>query len=140
MGRALFAVVVLTVASFWVAQQALAVFSDSRQSGGTVDMACVVEPCGVATVTPTPTHEPPQGDVSCDGVVNVVDALFILQYEVGLRVDSGGCPLPPAPPDTLKVSAGNVNKDAVTNVVDALFILQCEVGAKPGANMPFCSA
>jgi len=80
-----------------------------------------------------------QGDVNCDGVVNVVDALFILQYEVGLRVDSGGCPLPPPPPDTLNAAGGDVNKDGLTNVVDALFILQCEVGMKPGANMAFCS-
>ncbi len=66
------------------------------------------------------------GDVTCDGLVNVVDALFVLQYEVGLRIDSGGCPLPP--PDTLNVAVCDVNDDAFCNVVDALFILQCEVG------------
>ena len=68
------------------------------------------------------------GDVNCDGSVNVVDALFILQREVGLRVDSGGCPLPPSPPDTLNVAVCDVNNDGLCNVVDALFILQCEVG------------
>ncbi len=65
------------------------------------------------------------GDVSCEDLVNVVDALFVLQFEVGLRVDSGGCPLPP---DTLNVAACDVTGDRLCNVVDALFILQCEVG------------
>ena len=80
------------------------------------------------------------GDVNCDGAVNVVDALFILQYEVGLRVDSGGCPLPPPPPDTLNVANCDVSDDGQCNVVDALFILQCEVGLPPGAEMDFCLA
>ena len=66
--------------------------------------------------------------MSCDGLVNVVDTLFILQYEVGMRVDSGGCPLPPPPPDILNVAACDVSGDGECNVVDALFILQCEVG------------
>ena len=65
------------------------------------------------------------GDVNCDGLVNVVDALFILQYEVGLRVDSGGCPLPPG---TLNVAACDANDDGLCNVVDAMCILQFEVG------------
>jgi type VI secretion system secreted protein Hcp len=95
-------------------------------------------PTPTATATPTPAGR--QGDVNCDGVVNVVDALFILQYEVGLRVDGGGCPLPPPPHELLDAAGGDVNKDGLTNVVDALFILQCEVGVKPGANMAFCAA
>ncbi len=66
--------------------------------------------------------------MNCDGLVNVVDALFILQFEVGLRVDSGGCPLPPPPPNTHYVGACDVGEDGLCNVVDALFILQCEVG------------
>ena len=68
------------------------------------------------------------GDVNCDSLVNVVDALFVLQFEVGLRVDSGGCPLPSPPPDTLNVAVCDVTGDTDCNVVDALFILQCEVG------------
>ena len=68
------------------------------------------------------------GDVNCDDLANVVDALFILQYEVGLRIDSGGCPLPPPPPDTLNVASCDANDDGLCNVVDALCILQFEVG------------
>lgn len=134
--RTLVGMVVLGVASFWVAGVVFAVFSDSQTSSGSVIAACVVEPC---------EEPPPQGDVSCDGLVNVVDALFILQKEVGQREDHNGCPLPGEPPAEpaigwLFLAGGDVNKDEVTNVVDALFILQCEVGAKPGANMDFCIA
>ena len=75
------------------------------------------------------------GDVNCDDVVNVIDALFILQYEVGLRAANSGCPLPPSPPDTLNVDACDVNDDTLCNVVDALFVLQCEVGI-PNALCP----
>ena len=75
-----------------------------------------------------PLTPPTLGDVNCDGIVNVIDALFILQYEVGLRVDTDQCPLPPPPPDTLNVANCDVNDDGLCNVVDALFILQCEVG------------
>ena len=32
--------------------------------------------------------------VSCDSVVNVVDALYILQYDVGSRRAVNSCPLP----------------------------------------------
>jgi hypothetical protein len=68
------------------------------------------------------------GDVNCDGVVNVVDALFILQYEVGLRDGSDQCP---APSGHLYLPACDVNCDAACNVIDALFVLQYEVGLRP---------
>jgi hypothetical protein len=68
------------------------------------------------------------GDVNCDGVANVIDAMFILQREVGLRGDHYGCPLPPPPPDLMNVLACDVSQDGTCDVVDALFILQCEVG------------
>ena len=124
--RALLTAVVLALASVWLAQGVLAVFSDSQTSEGVVSMA----PSGGGVV----------GDVNCDDEVNVVDALFTLQYEVGLRVGGGACPLPPPPPDTLNVANCDVNEDGLCNVVDALFILQCEVGLPPGAEMDFCLA
>ena len=54
-----------------------------------------------------------------------VDALFILQYEVGLRAGSDQCP---APSGYLYLPACDVNCDGACNVVDALFVLQHEVG------------
>jgi hypothetical protein len=79
-----------------------------------------------ATSTPTPTPAPiAKGDVNCDGLVNVVDALFVFQYDVGLRGPSSTCP--PAV-GTLYLPACDVNGDGVCNVVDGLFIEQCDVG------------
>ena len=73
------------------------------------------------------------GDVNCDGQVNTVDGMFIMQYDVGLRTASDQCP-PPA--DTLYLANCDVSDDGQCNAVDALFILQCDVGI-PNA---FCPA
>jgi uncharacterized repeat protein (TIGR01451 family) len=67
------------------------------------------------------------GDVSCDSQRNVVDAMFILQYDVGLRSASNQCPLPAAPPPTLFLPGCDVSGDGQCNVIDALFIMQCDV-------------
>ncbi len=101
------------------------VFSDNSDTGYSQqdNGVLVANICG--ELTPTPVSA---GDVNCDDVVNIIDALFILQYEVGLRAANSGCPLPPPPPDTLNVAVCDVNDDGICNVVDALFILQCEVG------------
>ncbi len=120
---------VLTLLAFALAGATVyAQLGDRQTAGGVINAASVEEP----TPTPTPT---PTGDVNCDGLVNVVEALFVLQFEVGLRVDSGGCPLPPPLPHTLNVAACDVSDDGLCNVVDALFILQCEVGI-PNALCP----
>ncbi len=66
-----------------------------------------------------------RGDVNCDGQVNAIDAMFILQYDVGLIGASQQCP----PPDGyLYETACDVNNDNQCNSIDALFIMQCEVG------------
>ena len=65
------------------------------------------------------------GDVNCDGQVNSVDGMFIMQYDVGLRAASDQCP-PPA--GTLYLANCDVSDDGQCNAVDALFILQCDVG------------
>jgi len=68
------------------------------------------------------------GDVNCDSTVDAVDALFVLQYVVGLRQSSDQCP---PPPGTLYLRAANVNCDGTVDAVDALFILQYVVGIRP---------
>jgi len=65
------------------------------------------------------------GDVSCDSLVNVVDGLYILQYDVGSRRAANSCPLASG---TLLLDHCDVSKDNTCNSVDALFILQCDVG------------
>jgi hypothetical protein len=67
-----------------------------------------------------------RGDVNCDGLVNSVDGLFVLQYDVGLRGASNSCT--PLPPQTLYLPQCDVNNDANCNSIDGLFILQCDVG------------
>jgi hypothetical protein len=66
------------------------------------------------------------GDVNCDGSTNAVDALFILQREVGLRPEDGQTCPPPA--NGLYLPACDVSGDGSCDAVDALFVLQCEVG------------
>lgn len=66
-----------------------------------------------------------RGDVSCDDATDVVDALFILQHDVGMRQGAQQCPLPP---NTLLLPACDVTGDGACTVVDAMFVLQCDVG------------
>lgn len=74
----------------------------------------------------TPGTVTQMGDVSCDRSVDVIDTLFIMQGEVQLRTDDGGCPLG-NPSAQLYSKMGDVNEDGAVNVIDALFIMQCQV-------------
>ena len=76
------------------------------------------------------------GDVNCDNQVDTVDAMFIMQYDVGLRTASNQCP---PPPDTIFEPACDVSGDAQCNSIDALFIMQCQVGI-PNAFCPVSQA
>lgn len=64
------------------------------------------------------------GDVNCDGTVSSVDALFVLQYIVLLRDDTGACPQ--AEQNGLYTAVGDVDNSGEITSVDALFILQCD--------------
>lgn len=64
------------------------------------------------------------GDVTCDGVVNVLDAVAVAQYVSQLRVDSGGCPLGDAGTE-MNLAVANVDSNATVNVLDAVIIAQC---------------
>jgi hypothetical protein len=63
-----------------------------------------------------------KGDVSGDGQVNIIDALFIAQYTVGLR--------------NVDKVVGDVSGDGNTNIVDALFIAQYTVGSRTDPTTP----
>jgi len=67
------------------------------------------------------------GDVDCNGVVEIVDALLIAQYAVRLRTDSGGCPLSD-PQLQLHVAAGDLSGDGSLNILDAYLVARCAVG------------
>ncbi len=60
-----------------------------------------------------------KGDVSGDGAITVVDALFVAQYTVGLRTQT-----------SQQLAAADVNGDGQVTVVDALFIAQYTVGLR----------
>ena len=67
------------------------------------------------------------GNVSCDVQSNTVDALFILQYAVGIRSESTDCPL--SDPASEFILAGcDANQDLSCDAADALLIVQCNVG------------
>jgi hypothetical protein len=74
-----------------------------------------------ATPTPDPTPATTQpvahkGDVNSSGSVDIVDALLIAQYYVGLD------------PATFDASAADVNCSGVIDIVDALIVAQLYVG------------
>jgi len=66
-------------------------------------------------ITTTSLFGQETGDVNEDGVVNIIDALMIAQYYVGLN--------PPGFNDTL----ADVNGDGSINIVDALMVAQYDV-------------
>lgn len=76
------------------------------------------------TATPTPvTPAYTTGDVNGDGTVDIVDALLVAQYYVGL--DPAGFTEP--------LEAGDTNCDGAVDIVDALLIAQTYVGLDPAA-------
>lgn len=65
------------------------------------------------------------GDVTGDDLRDVIDALFVLQYDVDLREATTVYP----PPDgMLYHPMCDVDSNDTCDVIDALFILQCDVG------------
>lgn len=65
------------------------------------------------------------GDVTCDGQRNVVDALVILELEVGIRTATTECPLAEG---SAYIPLCDVNNDESCDARDALLVLECEVG------------
>ena len=73
--------------------------------------------------TPTPTSTPTLtnlGDTNNDGSINIIDALLVAQYYVGLD------------PDNFYIDYADVNCDENVNIVDALIIAQYYVGLITG--------
>jgi len=68
------------------------------------------------------------GDADRDFDKDAVDALFILQYVVGMRDGSDQCP---APPGSIYLPAADADCDGDVDAVDALFVLQHVVGLRP---------
>jgi len=74
-------------------------------------------PIPTATHTPSPTPRPVlRGDATCDGLINAVDALFVLQFSAALLAN-----LPCQ-------QNGDVDGSGVVDVIDAALILQLDAG------------
>jgi len=70
------------------------------------------------------------GDVNCDATVNSVDALFILQYELGFRHASKKCTaqnLNSRAAVPIYDTVCDVNDDKSCGSIDSLLIMQCDV-------------
>ena len=98
---------------------------DGDASPETTNVAAAIEltcgeppPTATATFTTTPSATPPQlvGDTSCDGVVNSIDALLLLQFDAGLL---GSLPCG---------QNADANADGEVNAIDATLILQFDAG------------
>jgi len=68
------------------------------------------------------------GDADRDFDKDAVDALFILQYVVGMRDGSDQCP---APAGAIHLPSADADCDGDVDAVDALFVLQHVVGLRP---------
>jgi len=68
-----------------------------------------------------------RGDVTCDNILSPVDALFILQGDIGLREASEGCKIVGRNALPFNTSRCDVNNDNQCNAIDTLLILQCDV-------------
>jgi hypothetical protein len=70
----------------------------------------------ITTGGSTPTPGFPQGDVNHDNSVDIIDALLVAQYYVGLN------------PGNFYPENGDVNCDGAIDIIDALLIAQYYVG------------
>jgi hypothetical protein len=67
-----------------------------------------------------------EGDVNCDGTTNIVDAMYIAQYTVGLREL-----------DADQMICGDTTDDGSVNIVDAMHVAQFTVDPHGTANVLF---
>ena len=89
--------------------------------GGSVPTtAPATTPANPPQDTPTPDPQQDNGDVNGDGGIDIIDALLIAQYYVGLN------------PSPFDVSAADTNCDENVDIVDALLVAQYYVGLIDG--------
>lgn len=80
----------------------------------------IPSPADTSAPTATPAPNVTLGDVNSDGTIDIVDALLIAQYYVGLN------------PSPFNPAAADTNCDGNTDIVDALLTAQYYVGLVTG--------
>ena len=75
------------------------------------------------------------GDVNCDGLIDVIDALVIAQFDALARSGAGACPLADVAVELLEPAA-DVDASGGTDIIDALLVARCAVGLPA----PVCAA
>ncbi|MBN2444961.1 MAG: glycoside hydrolase family 11 protein [Spirochaetales bacterium] len=86
---------------------------EGYQSSGSANVTSLT--LNVETTTDQTPIPAPKGDVNDDGTADIIDALIVAQYYVGLV-------------DTLDTDAADVNCDESIDIVDALLVAQYYVG------------
>jgi hypothetical protein len=90
---------------------------DQQPQGGTTPAPTPVDtPAPTVVATPVPTSSVLLGDVNSSGTIDIVDALLVAQYYVGLN------------PQKFNTQAADVNASGSIDIVDALRIAQYYVG------------
>jgi len=84
--------------------------------------------CDGSDLSPIVDHKWWVGDADRDFDKDAVDAMFILQYVVGLRDGSDQCP---PPPGAIHLPSADADCDGDVDAVDAMFVLQHVVGLRP---------
>jgi endoglucanase len=115
-----------------VYENGVLVFGNEYGGNGTPQPTPVttVEPTAIPTTGPTPDPTPVNtpaptgtvllGDVNSNATIDIVDALLVAQYYVGLPVSN------------FNTQAADVNTDGSIDIIDALRIAQYYVGLIPG--------
>jgi hypothetical protein len=92
------------------------VFGFSNEASATT--ANIATPAPTAGPTPSPTPVSPLGDVNGDGLIDIVDALKIAYYNVGLSTSD------------FNPANADVNDDGEIHIVDAMIVARYYVGLK----------
>ena len=100
-------------------------------NGSSVRRIAIFRPTGAwVPAEPLPPVEPDPviaGDVNCDEIVDVTDALYVVQYSVNNRVDVEDCESFD-PVSDIYAASGDTDGDGSLTVIDAMLIAQCSVG------------
>ena len=75
-----------------------------------------------------------KGDANCDGLVDIIDALVIAQFEAQVRAGAAACPLADVATE-LFTGAADFDGSGAIDILDALQVARCTVGL-PAAPCP----